>query len=131
MIMNLRKKIKNQKGFTLVELMVVIAIIGVLAAIAVPKLSNSTDSAKKAKILADLRTIDSANAVNYADHGSYAATVADLKTNGYLANAPTPQNYGSNTVSGYSVMMTATDENYGRTYVTIGSVNYYATSTLP
>ncbi|WP_346354487.1 type II secretion system protein [Azotosporobacter soli] len=54
------KKRKNEAGFTLVELMVVISIIGVLAAIAVPKFANATDSARGGKIQADLATIDSA-----------------------------------------------------------------------
>ena len=58
-----RKRLSNQKGFTLVELLVVIAIIGILASIAVPKFASATDSAKKAKLQADLRTIDSAIAI--------------------------------------------------------------------
>ncbi len=59
MIQAIRKRM-NQKGFTLVELMVVIAILGVLAAIAIPKFSAATASANTAKIQADLRTIESA-----------------------------------------------------------------------
>lgn len=73
MLMNIRKSMSSQKGFTLVELMIVIVIIGVLAAIAVPKFADSTDDAKAAKVLADFRTIDSALALYYAKNGSYPA----------------------------------------------------------
>ena len=78
MLMNLRKKMTNQKGFTLIELMVVIAIIGVLAAIAIPKFSESTASAKDAKLKADLRTLDSAIMMYYVQATAYPTTPADL-----------------------------------------------------
>jgi len=70
MLMNLRNKMKCQKGFTLIELMVVIAIIGVLAAIAVPRFAESTKSAKDAALKADLRTVDSALLMYYANNAN-------------------------------------------------------------
>lgn len=87
----------NQKGFTLVELMVVIAILGILAAIAIPKFSDSTSAANTAKIAADLRTIDSALVMYQANGGvvadgtggTTATTVAALVSAGYLVSAPT------------------------------------------
>ena len=69
MMMKIRKRL-NQKGFTLVELMVVIAILGILAAIAIPKFSDSTSAANTAKIAADLRTIDSAIVMYQANGGT-------------------------------------------------------------
>ena len=53
------KFFKNKKGFTLVELVVVIAILGILAGIAIPRFMDATASARGAKIVADMRTIDS------------------------------------------------------------------------
>ncbi len=63
MLIKLRKQMKkadNQKGFTLVELMVVVVIIGILIAIAVPVYNNITTKAEKSAIEANLRTIDGA-----------------------------------------------------------------------
>ena len=80
----------NQKGFTLVELMVVIAILGVLAAIALPKFTDSTTSANTAKAQADLRTIDSAIVMYQAQKGTDPGNLAALKTAGLLVDEPKP-----------------------------------------
>lgn len=57
----------NKKGFTLVELVVVIAILGILAAIAVPKLTTTRDKAKWSAHAANIRTIESAITIYQAD----------------------------------------------------------------
>ena len=88
------KFFKNKKGFTLVELVVVIAILGILAGIAIPRFMDATASARGAKIVADLRTIDSAATMYYAKEGKYPVDAAAAKTafeGKYLATWPLPQ----------------------------------------
>ena len=50
------KKLTNKKGFTLMEMIIVVAIIAVLAVITIPTLTKNTDSAKKAADAANLRS---------------------------------------------------------------------------
>ena len=50
---------KNEKGFTLVELVIVVAILAILAALLVPRIMGNVEDAKKSKELANARTIAS------------------------------------------------------------------------
>ncbi len=58
--MKLSRKIRNTRGFTLMELMVVILIIAVLASLVVPKLLSAGDDAKIAAAKSDITTVSSA-----------------------------------------------------------------------
>ena len=63
---------KKENGFTLVELLLVVAIIGMLAAIAVPSLSGSRDAAQSAAAVAHLRTIHTNQAMYRLSRSRYA-----------------------------------------------------------
>lgn len=66
MIKNLRKRCKNKKGFTMVELIVVIVIILILAAVLVPQLLKYVDKANEATCKADAATLLSQIQSDYA-----------------------------------------------------------------
>lgn len=75
----IQKAKRNQKGFTLVELMTVVVIIGILVAIAIPIMNNVTKAAAQRAHDSNLRTIDGAVMMYYAEHSDWPADLTALE----------------------------------------------------
>jgi len=81
------RKTRNQKGYTIMELMIVIVIIGILIAIAIPVYNNFRATAQKRACQSNMRTILSADGLYYAENNGHATAVGDLTQ--YMDNAAT------------------------------------------
>lgn len=95
MLMRIRKSLRSQKGFTLVELLAVIAILGILAALAIPRFTNATVMANTSKVASDLRTIDSAITMYIAQERRNPTNINTLVNAGQLASAPVAPRSGA------------------------------------
>lgn len=78
MLRKVIKKTNNRKGFTLVELIIVVAILGVLAAVAVPSYQGYQTTAKINANVANMATIQNAINVYIANEGGLPDTLGDI-----------------------------------------------------
>lgn len=84
----------NQRGFTLIEIMVVVVILGILAAVVVPRVLDRPAQARRTKAAADIKGIESALGMFKLDNGFFPSTDQGLKA---LVDKPetgrTPKRY--------------------------------------
>ena len=112
---------KQQKGFTLVELLIVIAIIGLLATLAIVALTAAQQRARDTKRVADLKSIQTALELYWNENADYPAlastatnTWAELSTEvtSFIGTLPAPPNDPNPEVYVYIVDGVTNDEYY-------------------
>jgi type IV pilus assembly protein PilA len=69
---------RHTRGFTLVELLVVVTLIGLLALMALPRFSRTRDKAYRAQMQTSLRTLVSAQEAYFTDNAAYTSNLANL-----------------------------------------------------
>jgi type IV pilus assembly protein PilA len=127
---------KNNKGFSLLELLIVVAIILIIATIAIPSLLRSRQAANESAAVANLRTINTAQVTYLSSSGGNYGEIQDLIDAGLLDGTFTGVKAGYNfavTASGsdYTAEATPASSNTGRYgyYSTPDAVVRYSTQT--
>lgn len=97
----------RQKGFTLIELMIVVVIIGILAALAIPRFMQATIKAKESEAKTVLKQIYTLERTYRQEEGAYTTTIADI---GFLAPTNSKYVYAVSAAAGNSFTATATPD---------------------
>ncbi|MBN1442987.1 MAG: prepilin-type N-terminal cleavage/methylation domain-containing protein [Planctomycetes bacterium] len=87
----------SKEGFTLIELMIVVAIIAIIAAIAIPSLLNARKAGNEASAISSLRTLTTVNEQYRTRFGRYPGAIGDLSTASYIDSV-----LGSGLKAGYA-----------------------------
>ena len=89
---------KHRRGFTLIEVMIVVIILGLLASLVVPNIVGKSEDAKQKLVCVQMKGIAESLNLFRADNGMYPATEEGLAA---LMHNPNPQKYKSYSSSGY------------------------------
>ena len=116
---------KRNRGFSLLELLIVVAIILIIATIAIPSLLRSRQAAQESSAVAQLRTVNTAQVTYLSSNSGAYGSIPQLITQGLLDGR------FAGSVSGYTFTVTATGSDYTAsatpTSTNAGRFGYYAT----
>ncbi|HVL32664.1 MAG TPA: prepilin-type N-terminal cleavage/methylation domain-containing protein [Actinomycetota bacterium] len=87
------RRLRDEQGFTLIELLMVIVILGILAGVAAFAVAGVTDRGSQSACKADVKSVQVASDAYYAKQGSYAASVDELVSAGFLRSKPNNPKY--------------------------------------
>ncbi len=85
---------KQEQGFSLVELIVVVAVLGILVAIVIPALIDAVDRTRQRRAMSDMNAIAKANGMAMIDNSRYAVTLFNLAPN-YMNPMPAADAWGN------------------------------------
>jgi type IV pilus assembly protein PilA len=115
----IRKRCRHQRGFSLVELLIVIAIILIILSIALPKMGQTQIHAREMAAIRTLQTINTVQVQYQSEFGQYASSLAQLGppagtggTDGQQAANLISSNLASGTTGGYNYTVTQTPTGY-------------------
>lgn len=115
----------SNRGFSLLELLIVVAIILIIATIAIPSLLRSRQAANESSAVANIRTINTAEVTYMGSAGGNYGTISDLVTAGLLDSR------FNSAVSGYNFSVTASGSDYTASGIpsstNSGRYGYYST----
>src|SRR5438874_11917942 len=97
---------KSNRGFSLLELLIVVAIILIIATIAIPSLLRSRQAAQESSAVAQIRTINTAEVTYLSSNGGNYGSIPELITAGLL------EGRFATSVSGYTFSVTASGTAY-------------------
>jgi type IV pilus assembly protein PilA len=116
---------KKNSGFSLLELLIVVAIILIIATIAIPSLLRSRQAAQESSAVSNIRTINTAEVTYLSSNGGNYGSIPELITAGLLDNR------FATSVSGYTFSVTASGSDYTAnatpTSTNAGRYGYFST----
>jgi len=136
-----RKRRTSQRGFSLIELLIVIAIILIILSIALPQMSKSRMHAQEMAAIAELGTIQKAEVQYYSQFGQYATSLSQLGPPASSGAAEGPQAAGlipaslaNGSGSGFNFTLTQTPTGYAvtaipKTFGSTGRRTFYSDQT--
>jgi type IV pilus assembly protein PilA len=138
MLLRLRERRARQRGFSLIELLIVIAIILIILSIALPQMGKSRRHAQEMAAVATIRTINSMQQQYYTEFGHYAVALSDLGPPSASGAQDTeknagliPANLASGSTGGYNYTVTQTPSGYAvsavpKAFGSTGSVTFFS-----